>query len=188
MASARSSQLSRQRRRKRAHTRFEGAWRRRSRSMVLSQLPHARARLIRVRSPVFSKYFSRCFVAIVPVSKVNTARSSDPAATALHCGPNPRTNDARQGSSAPYPHQLHISSPPTRDPPCRRMARSNDALVSLADAWFDPNDVSLLVHRAFRNARAARPTGCLTIGGKVVFGFGSDVPENLESSRPWSVY
>ena len=34
-------------------------------------------------------------------------------------------------------------------------------------------------------------TGCLTIGGKggkVVFGFGSDVPENLESSRPWSVY
>ena len=31
-------------------------------------------------------------------------------------------------------------------------------------------------------------TGCLTIGGKVVFGFGSDVAENLESSRPWSVY
>ena len=31
-------------------------------------------------------------------------------------------------------------------------------------------------------------TGCLTIGGKVVFQFGSDVPENLESSRPWSVY
>ena len=31
-------------------------------------------------------------------------------------------------------------------------------------------------------------TGCLTIGGKVVFGFCSDVPENLESSRPWSVY
>ena len=34
----------------------------------------------------------------------------------------------------------------------------------------------------------ARTTGCLTIGGKVVFGFGSDVAENLESSRPWSVY
>jgi hypothetical protein len=31
-------------------------------------------------------------------------------------------------------------------------------------------------------------TGCLTIGGKVVFGFCSDVSENLESSRPWSVY
>ena len=24
--------------------------------------------------------------------------------------------------------------------------------------------------------------------GKVIFGFGSDVPENLESTRPWSVY
>jgi hypothetical protein len=31
-------------------------------------------------------------------------------------------------------------------------------------------------------------TGCLTVGGKVIFGFGSDVPENLESGRSWSVY
>jgi hypothetical protein len=31
-------------------------------------------------------------------------------------------------------------------------------------------------------------TGCLTVGGMVVFGFCSDVSKNLESSRPWSVY
>lgn len=138
MASARSSQRSRQRR-KRAHTRFEGAWRRRSRSMVLSQLPNARARLIRVRSPVFSKYFSRCFVAIVPVSKQQRA-----ILRPCGCGPSLRSQPQNERRAPrelrPVPPPItHVfaahagSALPTHGSIQRRPGyiKANDALVTL---------------------------------------------------------